>query len=572
MSNAPKDSHPRSRYQIVREVGRNQEGVRITYLAKDNSTQQPVILTRFVLNPSGSTGANYEAHQPQIQLLRQLHHPGILRYLDSFPTADGFCLVQQYKQIQPLTVARDWTLEQIKHIAISVLEILIYLQNQVPPILHRNINLETIFLDAEMKVYLMDFSCAQIGGSDMPLSRIIIKKFGFVPPELLRNRPASEASDLYSLGVILMSLLTRTESEKINTLIDLEGNINVKGLVPKDLSFGLVDWLETMVSSNPKLRYPNAIAALEAIKPVDVKRLPEIKFIPDKLEFKANKFGEIISQSVTIINPITDTVLSGSWDVASLNSELHSSVGSPAWISFEPANVKGDKTVCQISVDTGKLMTDKTYERQLLLQANSAKKTHLFPIKIQTVAIQPQKMLFVSLALLLVISFVGGWFGTVVVNITPDGMNWSVLMVGLAVGSIGGWGAAFSKIDLLVKAVGLIVGISGVAMFLPVLGADLDIVVGFFVGLVVAAVTGMVVKHHQEKKFSKIFALSISVLAAILGMSLGIALTLKSLNTLLMFAILGTGIPLAIMILKPYWQYLQLMRKYKKSEGLLIKP
>jgi len=572
MSNSPKASHPRSRYQIVREVGRNQEGVCITYLAKDNSTQQPVIMTRFVLNPSGSSTVNYEAHQPQIQLLRQLNHPGILRYLDSFPTADGFCLVQEYKQLQPLTVARTWTLEQIKHIAVSVLEILVYLQNLTPPILHRNINLETIFVDAEMKVYLMDFSCAEVGGADMPLSRIIIKKFGFVSPELLRNRPANEASDLYSLGVILISLLTRTESDKINTLIDLEGNINVKGLVPKELSFGLVDWLERMVSPNSKLRYPNAIAALEAIHPVDVKRLPEVKFIPDAIEFKANKFGETITQSVTIINTITDTVLSGSWDVASLNSELQSSAGSPAWISFEPANVKGEKTVCKISVDTGKLIANQTYERQLLLQTNSYQKNHILPIKVYTSAIKYQKMLFVALASLLAISLVGGSLGTLVVNITPGKMNWALLIIGLVVGSIGGWGAAFAKINLLVKAVGLIVGILGVAIFLPVRGADLDIVVGFIVGLVVAAVTAMVVKHHKEKKFSRIFSISISVLTAILGMSLGIALTLKSLNTLLMVAILGTGIPLAIMIFNPYLQYLHMMRKYKRSEGLLIKP
>jgi serine/threonine protein kinase len=549
MSN-PINTGNRPRYQMIRELGRDREGVCITYLAKDNATQQPVVLTRFV--------SSYQDYQQQIQLLRELHHPGIPRYIDSFQTPDGFCLVQEYKESQPLTVASNPTVEQIKQIAVSVLEILVYLQNRTPPVLHRNIKPETIFVDAQMNVYLMDFGGAQIGGADMPLYRIVAKKSGFVSPELLRNRPATQASDLYSLGATLMCLLTQTESTKINTLISQTGEINVKGLVATSLSLGLIDWLETMLAPNPKFRYPNAVAALDALKTIDVTRFADVQFNPASIELKAIKYGEVLTHTVTVINPITDTLLTGKWSEA-------------GFITFSPSVLSGNKTVCQLAVDTGKLMAGKAYERQILLHANSSQKTHSLPIKVQTPAIKPQKMLYGSLASLGAISLVGGWFGALVVGITPDLINWVVLAIGLAVGGVGGGAAAFSKIDLFVKSVGMILTLVTIVGFVA-LAADLDMVVGFFVGLAIAAVAGMVIKHHVEKNFSQVFAVWTSILTAALGMSLGIDLKLNFQNPLAMFAVLVTGVPLAIALVNPYLQYLKVLHNYRKSQPSLIKP
>ncbi len=575
MTNHPNsDSHPpqrnrtQPRYQAIRELGRNQEGVCITYLGKDRTTQQPVILTRFVLPQA--TGSGCAVYQREIQLLQGLNHRGIPRYLDCFSAPDGFCLVQEYKQIQPLSLAHNWTLEQIKQIAVSALEILVYLQNQTPPILQVNINPQTVFIDAEANVYLMDFGFAQIGKLNMPFNRIISQSHGFVSPERKRDKSVSEASDLYSLGATILCLLTQTESAKINRLIGQDGRFNVLGLVSSNVSLDLINWLDTMISPNPKQRYANAITALEALQPVNVNRLPEVKFTPDSLELTANKFGEILTQTVTVTNPITDTLLLGNWNIAPSSYDPPRTAGSHTWITFQPAKVEGNKVVCQVVVDTRKLMADKTYERQIFLTANSYQKTHPLTIKVQTAAIKTQKMLYFSLAFLFAIALAGGWLGAVVVGITPELMNWLILILGLAIGSVGGGGAAFSKIDLLQKTIGLIVFLS-IGVGLLGMGSDLDIIVGFFVGLVVAAAAGTVVKHYVENKFSMRFAAIASILTAGLGISAGIDLTLKTQNLLVVLIVLGTGLPLAKMILSPYWEYQKLLHNYRKSERSLIK-
>jgi mRNA-degrading endonuclease toxin of MazEF toxin-antitoxin module len=325
-----------------------------------------------------------------------------------------------------------------------------------------------------------------------------------------------------------------------------------------------------MGSPNPKQRYANAITALAALQPINVNRLPEVKFTPNRLELTANKFGEILTQTVTVTNPITDTLLVGNWDVATSSSDPRRNGGDRPWITFQPAKITGNKVVCQIAVDTRRLMADKTYERQILLTANSYQKTHALTIKVQTAAIKTQKMLYVSLASLFAIALIGGWLGAVVVGITPELMNWVILILGLAIGSVGGGGAAFSKIDLLQKTIGLIVFLS-IGVGLLGMGSDLDIILGFLVGLVVAAVTGTVVKHHIENKFSMQSATMVSILTAGLGISAGIDLTLKTQNLFMVLVVLGTGLPLAKIILSPYWEYQKLLRNYRKSERSLIK-
>lgn len=124
--------HPRSRYQVIKELSRNRVGGRITYLATDNKTRQSVVIKRFLFAQSGSSWSSYKTHEREIQVLQGLNHRGIPRYLDSFETPDGFCMVQEYKNAQPLSVPRSFDPDEIKSIAVSILEILVYLQNRIP--------------------------------------------------------------------------------------------------------------------------------------------------------------------------------------------------------------------------------------------------------------------------------------------------------------------------------------------------------------------------------------------------------------------------------------------------------
>ncbi|MFB2978374.1 protein kinase [Microseira sp. BLCC-F43] len=267
-------SHPdcaKFGYQIERELGHNKSGGRVTYLATNTKTATPVIVKQFQFARVGATWSDYHAHEREIELLQQLNHPSIPKYLNSFETTDGFCLVQEYKPAASLAQPESFTPQEIKQIALAVLEILVYLQQQNPPVIHRDIKPENILVDRaeSLKVYLVDFGLARIEGEEVAATSAVKGTLGFMPPEQMFNRPLTEASDLYSLGATLICLLTKTKSTEIGNLIDENCRINFQPLMPK-LNPQFIAWLEKMVAPNFKHRYPNAATALTALQSIDI--------------------------------------------------------------------------------------------------------------------------------------------------------------------------------------------------------------------------------------------------------------------------------------------------------------
>jgi uncharacterized protein YjbI with pentapeptide repeats len=258
-------------YQIKRQLGQNHQGGRFTYLATNTKTQEPVVIKQFQFAQPGASWGEYTAYESEIKFLQQLNHANIPRYLNSFETPTGFCLVQEYIKASSLAQPRHFTPEEIKQIAIAVLEILVYLQRQRLSVIHRDIKPENILVDRsrQIKVYLVDFGFARMGGGDVGASSVVKGTLGFMPPEQLFNRQLTKSSDLYSLGATLICLLTKTKSTEIGSLIDKDYRINFKPLVPK-LSRQFIDWLSKMTAPSLQDRYPNAVAALTALKPIDV--------------------------------------------------------------------------------------------------------------------------------------------------------------------------------------------------------------------------------------------------------------------------------------------------------------
>ncbi|MEC4815000.1 MAG: serine/threonine-protein kinase [Scytonema sp. PMC 1069.18] len=233
-------------YQIIGELGRNREGGRITWLASNLETGQQVVLKQFCFAVAGSSWSGFNAYEREIQVLQKLEQKGVPRSLGAFSTNDGFCLVQQYINASSLATTRSFEPQEIKQIAVSVLEILVDLQNRIPPVIHRDIKPENVLVDDEINVYLIDFGFARIGSQEVSGSSVFKGTPGFIPPEQLRK--PTEASDLYGLGATLICLLTGTPSTAIVELTDEDEPylIHFKHLLPR-LSVDFLAWLEKMV-------------------------------------------------------------------------------------------------------------------------------------------------------------------------------------------------------------------------------------------------------------------------------------------------------------------------------------
>ncbi|WP_199249049.1 serine/threonine-protein kinase [[Phormidium] sp. ETS-05] len=393
-------------YQIIRELGHNRAGGRVTYLAtnhsppSDTGNDELVVIKEFQFaSGSNSTWEIYEEYQREIQVLQGLNHPGIPRYIESFQTDAGFCLVQEYKEAPPLSLTGSiWKPEQIKQIALDILEILSYLQHRLPPVIHRDIKPENILVSQhqnlgaeivtatdkkQIDVYLVDFGFARIGQDPVAISSMVKGTMGFMPPEQIFNRELTTASDLYGVGATLICLLTGTKSQDIGNLIDQNYRIHFQSLLRK-VSREFSRWLEKMVEPKPQDRFADADAALAALKPLSVVSVPKLRFSTKTVQLEPANLEGIATATITVQNTNRGMTLAGKWKVAAHPHDPKVKPPGHAWIAVTPQRFRGNKTDCQIAVDTGKLLAGKSYQRQLLLEVNGGLESHKITVKVKT--------------------------------------------------------------------------------------------------------------------------------------------------------------------------------------------
>lgn len=570
-------------YQLERELGHNRAGGRVTYLAIDLRTQQHVVIKQFQFARSGSNWADYDTYDQEIQLLKQLNHFGIPKYLDTFQTPDGFCMVQEYKPAASLATGRSLTPEEISRIAIAVLEILVYLQNRIPIVIHRDIKPENILLDEQGRVYLVDFGFARVGGEEVGVSSVVKGTLGFMPPEQLFNRQLTEASDLYGLGMTLICLLTGTKSDRIGDVVDISYRVSFKHLVSK-LNLQWVNWLEKMVEPRLKDRFPNAVAAASAI-PILPLRPPEAQFSQSSLVFKGMQLGLSCTQSVVIANPIPDTLLEGNWEVA---FHPHDPSAAHPWVTVDPISFVSNRVECQVTVETCNLMAGKTYQRKLLLHTNTLAKVYPLNLQIQTPTVSsPTSLLPLGLlAILWLIALgVSGMMARIVLIMgtvaEATAMAGFGSMVGAAIGlQLSAWGLQSAEMrtgatanTLAASAIGMVAltwvftGELAMAGSAVILGAG----AGGAGGAILGTVVGVIVENLLAKDLQKAGAIALALLTSLFGIGLGLGLAIGfTLPAVLLVFISGSI--LIILVTRSALQRMQLLLGHRNPDRYRIKP
>ena len=269
-------------YKIESELGRNREGGRITWKGVNLTTQETVVIKQFCFAQANSSWSGYKAYAQEIKVLQTLKHPRIPQYLDSIETEDGFCLIQEYIAAANSTAYRTLTFSEVKQIALDILDILVYLQQQSPPILHRDLQPENILLDESLHAYLIDFGFSSLGSQEISSSSFFKGTPGFIAPEQIIQ--PTVASDIYSLGVTLVYFLTDKDLGKIRASASADNpyQLSLKSLLP-DLEGQFLSWLEKMTNAKVSQRFPDALTARNALAKLDLPRSAPSRAISTQL-------------------------------------------------------------------------------------------------------------------------------------------------------------------------------------------------------------------------------------------------------------------------------------------------
>jgi serine/threonine protein kinase len=252
------------RYQVEQALGK-QTG-RWTLLTRDLQTEEQVVV-RLLCIDEDLQPDDLKLFDRELEVLKNLTHPCIPGYLDYFeqplPMGKAVALVQTYvagKSLEHcMEIGRTFTEAETKQLAKAVLEILVYLHGQQPPIVHRDIQPRNVIL-ANRRAHLVDFgSIKTILTTDHTSAFTATGTTGYMPPEQLGGR-ALPSSDLYSLGVTLIAAVTGKHPADLpnkGMKIDFE---QVADLSP---TFG--DWLKRMTLPGLDRRFTSAQAALHAL-------------------------------------------------------------------------------------------------------------------------------------------------------------------------------------------------------------------------------------------------------------------------------------------------------------------
>ena len=157
---------------------------------------------------------------------------------------------------------RRFTETELIELADQLLTILDYLHSYNPPIIHRDIKPSNILISNRSgnsigNLYLVDFGSVQSTVSKEDGTITIVGTYGYIPFEQFSGR-ATAASDLYSLGMTLIYLLTGNHPAELPLVegrVEFEANISGK----------FNRWLEKMTHPLVNMRFNSAKSARTAL-------------------------------------------------------------------------------------------------------------------------------------------------------------------------------------------------------------------------------------------------------------------------------------------------------------------
>lgn len=154
------------------------------------------------MKESDLTSANDE-----IGILKSLQHPFIVGFYDHIETDDIIYLIMEYLDenslLSYLKCTRQLPENEAARVFAQLLSSIEYL-HKVKHVAHRDLKLENIMLTKELNVKLIDFNLSH------DCTSLMSAKCGslyYIAPEILKGCQYTESADVWSLGVILYSLV-----------------------------------------------------------------------------------------------------------------------------------------------------------------------------------------------------------------------------------------------------------------------------------------------------------------------------------------------------------------------------
>ncbi|MEB3272325.1 MAG: protein kinase [Prochlorothrix sp.] len=265
-----------NRYQIHQVLG--QGGFGRTYLAEDQGRFNEACVIKEYIPPQAGAYAltkSKELFQREAATLYQIQHPQVPQFRAVFEEGERLFLVQDYVEGSTYSALMEeyrfqhtaFPLEQVVDLMVQLLPVLGQIHSR--GIIHRDISPDNIIQrSSDGLPVLIDFGVVKAVATQIQDSQsqgTTVGKPGYAPSEQIQTGQAYPSSDLYSLAVTAIALMTGEQPSELfdATTATWRWRTRVPG-VP----YGFADVIDRMLSYRPGDRYQSAEEALGALQAV----------------------------------------------------------------------------------------------------------------------------------------------------------------------------------------------------------------------------------------------------------------------------------------------------------------
>ena len=254
------------RYEILTELGRGAMG--IVYKARDPKINRVVAVKTFALvNQSPEEEQEYrERFFREAEAAGRLSHPGIVTVFDVGEERETRApyIVMEYvagQSLDKLLLSRDdrkLPAEAALQIALELAEALDCAHGQ--GVVHRDLQPANILLTEDGHAKIGDFGVAKLNLANVTLAGRTMGTPAFMSPEQLNEEVVDGRSDIFSLGVILYTLLTGYRPFQGNSALTVAYKVVNREPVPASildtqLAPGLDYIISRAIAKDPSQRY-----------------------------------------------------------------------------------------------------------------------------------------------------------------------------------------------------------------------------------------------------------------------------------------------------------------------------